>query len=84
MDEQTIHQQQEDAGGACCNCEWIRPDKWVTLQSHVIWLDSWYLTKTEYEMSASSESKWSWKGNMMNLGEKEIYQQERRSVWWEV
>jgi len=33
-------------------------------------------------MLASSESKWSLKGNMMNLGGKEMSLQERRSAWW--
>jgi hypothetical protein len=38
------------------------------------------IEKVGIERLACSESKWSLKGNMMNLEEKEVHHQERRAA----
>jgi hypothetical protein len=81
--EHTIHQRRKEARGAPYIPKWFGPGEWVKLKSNVVWLDMWYLKGLELRL-ACSKSKWSLKGNMINLWEKDVSHHERRSVWYHV
>jgi len=80
MQVYTIHQRCKESRGAPCISEWFGPGEWVNLNSSYVWLNLWYLKGLELRL-ACGESKWSLKGNMMNLRGKVMRHQERRSAW---
>jgi len=67
--EYTIHQQYKLARGVCCIWKWMRPGRWVKINSNLLCLDSLYQTKVRLSSLLAVNQSGVWKATWCILVE---------------
>ena len=79
--EHTIHQWRKEAGGATCTCWLSVLREWMKVNSNVVWLDLWYLTKVQWDVSELRIQMGIWKTMISQMKKGSNHHEKMRARW---